>query len=29
MPHYKRIPRMDRWDIVNYVRFLDKKGGRP
>lgn len=29
MPNYKRIPQMDRWDIVNYVRFLDKKGGRP
>lgn len=29
MPNYKRIPEMDRWDIVNYVRFLDKKGGRP
>ena len=29
MPHYNRIPQMDRWDIVNYVRFLDKKGGKP
>ena len=29
MPSYNRIPPMDRWDIVNYVRYLDKKGGRP
>lgn len=29
MPTYKHIPQMDRWDIVNYVRFLDSKGGRP
>jgi len=29
MPSYKRIPPMDRWDIVNYVRYLDRKGGRP
>jgi mono/diheme cytochrome c family protein len=27
MPSYKRIPPQDRWDIVNYVRFLDSKGG--
>jgi mono/diheme cytochrome c family protein len=27
MPDYRRIPEMDRWDIVNYVRFLDSKGG--
>jgi mono/diheme cytochrome c family protein len=27
MPAYRRIPEMDRWDIVNYVRFLDSKGG--
>jgi len=29
MPSYKRIPPQDRWDIVNYVRFLDSKGGNP
>ncbi len=29
MPGYQRIPVEDRWDIVNYVRFLDSKGGRP
>lgn len=29
MPGYGRIPPEDRWDIVNYVRYLDKKGGRP
>jgi len=27
MPAYRRIPPQDRWDIVNYVRFLDSKGG--
>ena len=27
MPGYQRIPPQDRWDIVNYVRFLDAKGG--
>jgi len=27
MPGYERIPPQDRWDIVNYVRFLDSKGG--
>ena len=27
MPAYQRIPEQDRWDIVNYVRFLDSKGG--
>ena len=27
MPGYARIPEQDRWDIVNYVRFLDSKGG--
>jgi mono/diheme cytochrome c family protein len=27
MPSYRRIPETDRWDIVNYVRFLDSKGG--
>lgn len=29
MPSYSRIPARDRWDIVNYVRYLDEKGGRP
>jgi mono/diheme cytochrome c family protein len=29
MPSYDRIPPDDRWDIVNYVRYLDSKGGRP
>ena len=29
MPAYARIPTEDRWDIVNYVRYLDEKGGRP
>ena len=29
MPGYDRIPPRDRWDIVNYVRYLDRKGGRP
>jgi mono/diheme cytochrome c family protein len=28
MPSYQRIPAQDRWDIVNYVRYLNK-GGRP
>ena len=29
MPSYNRVPDMDRWDIVNYVRYLDRKGGKP
>lgn len=29
MPSYGRIASRDRWDIVNYVRYLDEKGGRP
>jgi len=29
MPSYGRIDPADRWDIVNYVRYLDEKGGRP
>jgi mono/diheme cytochrome c family protein len=29
MPGYQRIPPTDRWDIVNYVRYLDRKGGKP
>jgi hypothetical protein len=29
MPSYGRIPSPDRWDIVNYVRYLDQRGGRP
>ncbi len=28
MPGYGRIPEQDRWDIVNYVRFLDAMGGQ-
>lgn len=26
MPSYKRIPSNDRWDIVNYIRYLNGKG---
>lgn len=29
MPPYMRISDQDRWDIVNYVRLLDERGGRP
>jgi mono/diheme cytochrome c family protein len=29
MPGYGRIPADDRWDVVNYVRYLDQKGGQP
>ncbi len=29
MPHYRRIPREERWDIVNYVRELNGQGLRP
>ncbi len=29
MPGYARIPTRDRWDIVNYVRYLDRKEARP
>jgi mono/diheme cytochrome c family protein len=30
MPPYSRIAIEDRWDIVNYVRYLDRKtGGQP
>ncbi len=29
MPSYSRIPIADRWDIINYVRYLDQKGGKP
>lgn len=29
MPPYSRIAEQDRWDIVNYVRYLDQRGGRP
>ncbi len=29
MPNYARIPAEDRWDIINYVRYLDERGGRP
>jgi cytochrome c553 len=27
MPSYARIPSEDRWDIVNYIRFLTKQRG--
>lgn len=27
MPSYARIPSQDRWDIVNYVRYLNGKTG--
>ena len=27
MPGYARIAREDRWDIVNYVRYLNGQGG--
>ena len=27
MPGYARIPADDRWDIVNYVRYLTKQKG--
>jgi mono/diheme cytochrome c family protein len=26
MPSYRRIPQSDRWDIVNYVRYLNDQG---
>jgi hypothetical protein len=26
MPSYKRIPPEDRWDIVNYVKYMNKPG---
>ncbi len=29
MPNYKRIPSSDRWDIVNYVRYLNGQGLAP
>jgi hypothetical protein len=29
MPSYQRIASQDRWDIVNYVRYLDSKKGMP
>ena len=29
MPSYKRIPMSDRWDIVNYVRYLNGQGLAP
>ena len=28
MPSYRRIPREDRWDIVNYVRELNRQDGQ-
>jgi len=27
MPNYSRIPSSDRWDIVNYVRYINNPGG--
>jgi mono/diheme cytochrome c family protein len=27
MPNYRRIPSEDRWDIVNWLRYLDGKKG--
>jgi hypothetical protein len=27
MPSYQRIPSGDRWDIVNYVRYLNGQRG--
>jgi len=27
MPSYWRIPSQDRWDIVNYIRYLGGQGG--
>ncbi len=29
MPGYARLPEGDRWDLINYVRYLDERGGRP
>jgi mono/diheme cytochrome c family protein len=29
MPSYKRIPPQERWDIVNFIRDLNRQGGRP
>jgi mono/diheme cytochrome c family protein len=29
MPSYQRVASRDRWDIVNYVRYLDSKKGMP
>jgi mono/diheme cytochrome c family protein len=29
MPNYRRIPPNDRWDIVNYVRYLNGQGLAP
>jgi hypothetical protein len=26
MPSYKRLPAEDRWDIVNYVKYLSQPG---
>jgi hypothetical protein len=27
MPAYQRIPSEDRWDIVNYIRYLNEPAG--
>ncbi len=29
MPSYHRVPPVERWDLVNYVRYLDQKKGQP
>jgi len=26
MPSYKRIPSQDRWDIVNYLQYINQPG---
>ena len=26
MPSYRRIPSQDRWDIVNYVKYMNQPG---
>jgi len=27
MPSYQRIPSLDRWDIVNFIRYLNEQKG--
>jgi hypothetical protein len=27
MPSYGRIPSADRWDLVNYIRYLNRQKG--
>ena len=29
MPSYRRIPKEERWDLVNWIRYLNGQGGRP